>query len=180
MVLIPLLSLEMLTGVQFGGLWWTHYFIGFLLIPPVLLKMGSTGYRAARYYLRTRVYRDAGPPDLLGRVLGPLLVADVVVLFVSGVVMWAISSRDNAWSTLHTDGAVLFAGLIGVHLLLYLPAAAHQTGGELHAARAPADRWRGMRNTLLIGSLAAGVVLAAGAAAAAHQPPLRQHHHVTG
>ena len=35
--------------------------IGMVLIPPVALKLGSTGYRFARYYLGSPVYRAKGP-----------------------------------------------------------------------------------------------------------------------
>ena len=35
-----------------------HVFVGFVLIPPVLLKLGSTGWRFARYYTGTRAHQQ--------------------------------------------------------------------------------------------------------------------------
>ena len=48
--------------MRIGSLRSEHMFIGMVLIPPVLLKLGSTGYCFARYYLDTRAYREKGRP----------------------------------------------------------------------------------------------------------------------
>ena len=47
-----------------GGLVSAHMFIGMVLIPPVLLKLASTGYRFVRYYTGSQAYRAKGPPPL--------------------------------------------------------------------------------------------------------------------
>ena len=44
-----------------------HFFIGFLMIGPVLLKLGSTGYRFVRYYTGAAPYVRKGPPAPLLR-----------------------------------------------------------------------------------------------------------------
>ena len=64
-----------------------HVFVGFVLIPPIVLKLASTGWRFARYYTGTSAYVVQGPPLLAMRVLAPFLVAATVVLFASGVAM---------------------------------------------------------------------------------------------
>jgi hypothetical protein len=64
-----------------------HVFVGLALIPPVLLKLGSTGWRFARYYTHSRPYVEEGPPQIAMRLLAPLFVAATVVLFGSGVAM---------------------------------------------------------------------------------------------
>ena len=74
-VLTLLLIAEGVTIIRMRGLVGAHMFIGFALIPPVLLKLASTGYRFARYYMRSRAYREKGPPHLALRVLAPVLVA---------------------------------------------------------------------------------------------------------
>jgi hypothetical protein len=58
-----------------------HAFIGFVLIPPIVLKLASTGWRFARYYTGTNAYVVQGPPRLPMRLLAPFLVAATVVLF---------------------------------------------------------------------------------------------------
>ena len=59
--------------------------IGMVLIPPVALKLGSTGYRFARYYLGSPVYRAKGPPLLPLRLLAPVLVLTTLLVFATGV-----------------------------------------------------------------------------------------------
>ena len=61
-------------------------------MPPVLLKLGSVGYRFARYYVGDRRYRAGGPPELVMRLLGPVLVVLNVTLFATGiVVLWVLA-----------------------------------------------------------------------------------------
>jgi hypothetical protein len=64
-----------------------HVFVGLALIPAVLLKLASTGWRFMRYYTRSRAYVEQGPPQLAMRLLAPLFVAATVVLFGSGVAL---------------------------------------------------------------------------------------------
>src|SRR5205823_3919476 len=74
-VLFLLLAAEGVTILSIGQLLSPHVFIGMLLIPPVALKLASTGWRFARYYRGTREYREKGPPLLPLRLLAPVVVA---------------------------------------------------------------------------------------------------------
>jgi hypothetical protein len=125
-MIVPLLVVT-LSGLSFDQLWRVHYFAGFLLVPLLLLKLATTGYRMAAYYLGNRRYRRAGPPTPLLRILAPVLVVSTVVLFLSGIVMWLTDSRLQPWSTLHTDAAVVFTITASIHLLAYLRRAASET-----------------------------------------------------
>ena len=58
-----------------------------LLIPPVLLKIGSTGWRFVRYYRGSPAYRRKGPPPALLRLLGPVVVILTVGVLASGVAL---------------------------------------------------------------------------------------------
>jgi hypothetical protein len=73
-VLVCLLAAEGITIVHMRGLLSAHMFIGLVLIGPVLLKLGSTGYRMVRYYSGSRLYRVKGPPALPLRALAPVLI----------------------------------------------------------------------------------------------------------
>jgi len=163
-LLVPLLAVT-LSGLVFDGLWRVHYFAGFLLIPPIALKLASTGYRAARYYLGDPRYRGAGPPAPALRALAPVLVVSTLLLFMSGVEMWLTQSRGQPWSTIHTDAAVVFIAVAAVHVLAYLPAAWRTAGAARRpradgaAAAEPARPRVGWRATL-VGALGVGLVLA--------------------
>src|SRR6516162_11181634 len=69
-VLLVLLAAEGVTVLSVHSLLTPHVFIGMLLVPPVLLKVGSTGWRFVRYYRGSGAYRRKGPPPLLLRLLG--------------------------------------------------------------------------------------------------------------
>jgi hypothetical protein len=156
LMFVPVLAVT-LSGLYLDSLWRVHYFAGFVLLPLVAVKLVSTGYRAARYYLGDARYRRSGPPAQLLRVLAPVLAASTVVVLTSGVVMWAARSRLQPWSTLHTDAAVVFICVAAIHVLVYLPVALRTTRG---AAAAAPTRARAGRRATVLGALAVGVVLA--------------------
>ena len=86
-LLLVLLAVLGVTIVRIGQLLWLHLFLGLLLIGPVALKLASTGYRFARYYLASAAYRLKGPPHPLLRVLAPFLVITTLAVFATGVLL---------------------------------------------------------------------------------------------
>src|SRR5689334_865190 len=86
-VLTLLLLAEGVTVIRMNGLVTVHMFVGLVLIPPILLKLASTGYRFARYYTGSRTYREKGPPYLPMRLLAPVLVVATIGLFATGTVL---------------------------------------------------------------------------------------------
>jgi hypothetical protein len=158
--ILPLAALALLTGLFFGDLWRVHYFIGYMLLPVVLLKLGSTGYRMVRYYLRSGLYRFVQPPYPVGRLSSPLLVLSVVLLYVSVIVMWVTHSQANPWGWLHTDAAIAFSVLVALHLGLYLPEAFHAVRGDLRPTPANEAMSRSWRLTVVSAAVLAGLVVA--------------------
>src|SRR5665213_1421797 len=86
-VLLVLLAAEGLTILRVGALLTPHVFIGLLLVPPVLLKMGSTLWRFGRYYQGDPAYPRKGPPPALLRLLGPVVVLRTGVVFATGIAL---------------------------------------------------------------------------------------------
>jgi hypothetical protein len=70
LVLFVLLFLEGVTILRIRQLITWHVFVGLLLIPVVLAKIASTGYRFLRYYRGDAAYVAKGPPTFLLRVTG--------------------------------------------------------------------------------------------------------------
>ena len=118
--LLVLLPIPYGTALFLDVLWRVHFFSSLLLIPLLILKMGATGWRAFRYYVRDRAYRADGPPHPMPRLTAPILVASTVVLFASGVVMMLDGDRFAPWSTIHNGAAIVFTGALGLHLLAHL------------------------------------------------------------
>ena len=73
-VLLILLAVECYTILRIGRLLTLHVFLGMLLLGPVTLKAGSVLYRFARYYTGSAPYRRKGPPALLLRLIGPVIM----------------------------------------------------------------------------------------------------------
>jgi hypothetical protein len=100
-----------------------HVFVGLVLIPPIALKLASTGWRFTRYYTRSAAYRLKGAPRLAMRLLAPVLVAATVVLFGSGVAMGVLhGSSLRLARQLHGPSSVIWMILVGVHVLAHVAA----------------------------------------------------------
>ena len=156
-LLLPLLGLVFLTGLAMDMFWHIHYVIGFVLIPVVALKLVATGYRAVSYYAGRGAYRAAGPPEVLLRLLAPVLASSAVMALVTGVLLWAQHSRSGTLSTLHTDSAAVCAGTVGIHVLAYLPRALVEAARALHAT---VSRAGAIRIAIIVVVLVAGIALA--------------------
>ncbi len=165
-VLLVLFAAEGVTILFLGQLLTWHFFIGLLLIGPVCLKLGSTGYRFVRYYTGAPAYRRKGPPVPLLRLLGPLVVATSVAVLATGVAL-ALLGRDAGPVPvlfLHKASFVCWAAVMTVHMLAYLWRLPRLIGADLRrrASRHGTDRLTGtaMRWTLPALSLAVGVAIA--------------------
>lgn len=161
-MLLVLLAIEGATIPLIGSLRGPHIFIGMLLIPPVLLKLGSTGFRFARYYSGEPPYRRKGPPPLPMRLLAPGVVLTTLVLFVTGVLLLIDGPGNHTLKFLHKASFILWFALMAAHVLGHLfevPKLAlpdwRRSGG-----REAALAGSGLRLTLLATSLLAGLALA--------------------
>jgi hypothetical protein len=140
-----------------------HLFVGMLLIGPVVLKMASTAYRFMRYYTGNAAYVAKGPPELILRLLGPIVILSTVGVFATGVAL-LIAGPDhrNPWLLLHKGTFIIWVGAMSLHVLGHLPAVARalgigRKGEEQLAGAAPgtAGRW-----IAITGGLVAGLILA--------------------
>lgn len=160
-VLLTLLLLaEGVTILRLGSLRTPHMLIGLALIPPVLLKLGSTGYRMVRYYAGTRPYREKGAPLLPLRVLAPVLVAMTAVVFASGVLLLLQGHNSGLLLTIHKASFIVWGACFAVHFLAYLPRVVRGLRHDLRAAHAARTEGARLRAALLAASLGSGAVLA--------------------
>jgi hypothetical protein len=172
-VLLVLLAIEGVTVLRVRALLSWHVFVGMLLVPPVLLKMGSTTWRFARYYRGAPAYRRKGPPPPLLRLLGPAVVILTVVLFASGIALvLAPHSLRHSLLFAHKASFVLWFGAMTLHVLGHL----------LDTARlAPLDWARRTRRdvagaTARQWALAASLVVGAGLGILMLGPAAHYHH----
>ncbi len=162
-VLILLLAAEGVTILFLRHLFSAHVFIGMLLIPPVALKLGSTGWRFVRYYTGRLEYVRRGPPQLALRLLAPLVVLSTIGVFATGVALLALGPRGGIVLGLHKASFVVWLVVTGIHVLAHLRRLPGLVAGDWRPRMVRGERLVAgtvVRRLLLVGSLAAGLVLA--------------------
>ncbi len=167
--LFVLLAVIGLTILRIGQLLSVHLFVGVLLVPPVLLKLSSTGYRFVRYYTGNPRYREKGPPELALRVIAPMVVLSTLVVFVSGVVLlFAGPSARATWFPIHKYSFFVWVAFMAVHVIGHLPSMPSVLRADYYSRFADYDyedmggdvTGRAGRMLALSGALVAGVMLA--------------------
>jgi hypothetical protein len=118
--LLVLLAAEGATIPFIGPLLGPHIFIGMLLIPPVLLKLGSTGYRFARYYSGNPAYVRKGPPNIALRMLAPGVVFTTLALFGTGVALLVAGPPGDTLKFAHKLSFIAWVALMTLHVLGHL------------------------------------------------------------
>ena len=184
MILIVLLAVIGVTIPDLGQLVWLHLFVGLLLIGPVLLKMGSTGYRFMKYYGGNPEYRRKGPPELILRLIGPLVVLSTAGVFATGIVLLvAGANHRNPWLFLHKATFIVWLVFMSLHVLGHLPAVGRalgigRKGDEQLAGAAPGamGRWVAIAGAVVAGLILALVLIPDFASWTAHGVFAHHHH----
>jgi len=181
-VLLILLAVECYTVLRIGHLLTLHVFLGMLLLGPVALKAGSVLYRFARYYTGSEPYKRKGPPMLLLRLIGPIIMLLTVCVFGSGVMLAVTGPSFGApsgWLVVHRISFIAWAFFIVIHIVAYVPRLPRLIVAEARGVSGPQDEadgyagdgrharramqvlgGRGTRLVLLIASLLVGLVIA--------------------
>ncbi len=171
-VLLILLAVECYTILRIGRLLTLHVFLGMLLLGPLTLKAAAVLYRFVRYYTGSTQYRRKGPPALLLRLIGPVIMLSTACVFGSGI-MLAVTGPSfgppSGWLVVHRISFIVWAFFIVIHVLAHVPRLprllAAETRGQAGAGRQGGRVMevlgnRGTRLALLIASLLAGLVIA--------------------
>jgi hypothetical protein len=172
LLLLALAVVELVTLIDVRGLLSWHVVVGVLLVAVAALKIASAGWRFLRYYGRNRPYRQAGPPPMLLRILGPFVVLGTVAVLGTGLWLIAVGPESGRTTlvtllgqrvdllSLHQLSFIVFAVAAGLHLLArFVPAVVlatergHRDDGRL--------RGRGPRIAVLVAALVAGALAAA-------------------
>jgi hypothetical protein len=165
LLLLALMAVEILTVPTLHALMTVHILVGVVLAGPLVVKLGSTGYRFTRYYTGASAYVRRGPPRLPLRVLAPVLVAATLVLLASGIgLVLAGPAQAGQLVALHNLSFLVWLPLIAVHVVAYAVRALRL--GTADAGRpsmgAPSGRaWRLSANVeaLMVGAIGALVLL---------------------
>jgi hypothetical protein len=160
-VLFLLLAAEGVTILSIRQLLSPHVFIGMLLVPPLALKLGSTGWRFFRYYSGASEYRSKGPPLLPLRLLAPVVIAATVVLFATGIALLALGPGRGHGLVLglHKASFVVWLVATGVHVLAHIRRVPRLTTADWRAGAGGVDGSLA-RRALLAATVVAGAILA--------------------
>ena len=121
-LLILLLAALGVTIVRIRPLIDAHLFLGLLLLPPIAVKLASTGYRFARYYTGAPSYRERGAPPLALRALGPWVVLSTLAVFATGIALLAEGpGASGSLRALHKVSFIVWIGFTALHVLGHLP-----------------------------------------------------------
>jgi hypothetical protein len=144
-----------------------HVFIGMLLVPPIVLKVGSTGYRFVRYYGGSLEYRLKGPPPLAIRfLLAPVVLLATAGLFGTGIALIVLGPRGGVVLGLHKASFVIWFFAMAGHVLWHVRALPPLLGSEME--RRVRIGGRRTRFVLAAAALVVGLALAVAALPAAH------------
>ena len=102
LLLLVAFLVECVTLLRLGQLISVHIVVGVLLVALVVAKTATTGWRMLRYYAGDPQYRSAGPPPLLLRLLGPLVVLGGLAVLGTGLALIALG--QSAHHSLFTVG----------------------------------------------------------------------------
>jgi hypothetical protein len=159
-VLTLLLAAEGVTLLNLGALRTPHMVLGLVLIPPLAVKLASTGYRMVRYYSGALTYREKGAPLLPLRILAPVLVAATLGIFASGVALLIHGHRSDTLMMVHKTSFIVWSGLFALHFLGHLPRVLRSLAADWRVDRRRAVPGTELRLVLVATSLGAGVALA--------------------
>ena len=166
-LLLVLFAAEGVTVLSVGRLLTWHVAVGALIVPPLLLKIGSTGWRMVSYYAGRAAYVRSGPPPILFRVLGPLVVVTSVILLGSGVVLIVVGQSASRtalvnlggvrvdWIFIHQASFFAWFGVMTLHVLGRVVPAFQIAGDRLRRPRAIPGL--GKRSIALVGTILLGV-----------------------
>jgi hypothetical protein len=158
LVLLVLIIVELLTSA-FLRLWLpTHTVVGVLLAGPLLVKIGSTGWRFLRYFTRAPAYVRRGPPPLALRVLGPVLLVTTLVMVGSGIGL-VVTGPLQPFLLAHVFSALAWFPLIAVHSLAHLQQVPRSIASDWSSKLSPRLHvGRGLRLGVNLGALLLGVI----------------------
>lgn len=177
LLLLVLIGVELVTLLDVHRWIDWHIVVGVLLIPPALIKTASTGWRIVHYYAGSRPYREAGPPPLALRLLGPPVVLFTLAVLSSGLALILVSPDTGrrvfasaggvsvSLLTIHKATFVVWGIVTGVHAVGRLVPALQLT--VLQSSDRPRVPGRRRRLATLAAALVCGALAATLAVSAA-------------
>ncbi len=161
-LLFVLLAVEGVTLLRISPLLAIHVVVGMVMLPVIALKIGSTTWRFAKYYLGSPEYRRKGPPPPLLRLLGPFVAVSTVAVVVTGIatLLTTATPLRNDLLLAHKVTFVLWFAAMVVHVLGHLLDVASLAPRDFYWRTRRQIRGASLRQWAIVGALCLGIVLA--------------------
>ncbi len=188
LALLVLFVVELGTLVDLEPLIGWHIVVGVLLVPPALLKTLSTGWRILRYYTGRAAYRAAGPPPLLLRLLGPLVVLFTLAVLGTGLALVVVGPPAGGGEPLvagvsliwlHQASFAAWSVVTGAHTLARLVPALRLVTDRAEEGAVPGEwsRLGALAATLAVAGVLSAVMVGASDGWATYLHARHAHHH---
>jgi hypothetical protein len=158
--LVVLIGVQLVTVLALESMIRVHLFVGVVLLGPVLLKLGTTGYRFVRYYTGAREYRTKGPPRKLLRLTAPVFVAATVGLFASGVAMLVQGEGGGAVQGIHVASFWVWIACLALHVVFNGTEVVRHLRAEWFARGRARSAGAKLRAALVLSSILGGLLVA--------------------
>ena len=161
-LLLVLLAIEGVTILRISPLLAIHVVVGMVMVPVVALKIGSTTWRFAKYYLGSPEYRRKGPPPPLLRLLGPFVVVSTVAVVVSGIATLLATTTPlrNDLLLLHKVTFVLWFAAMVFHVLGHMLDVARLAPRDFFWRTRRQIRGASLRQWAIVSAVCVGILLA--------------------
>ena len=156
-LLFFVLAVEGVTILDLHDLLSVHVFVGMLVATLVVLKLASTGYRFVRYYTGDPNYLRKGAPQIVLRVVGPIVVVSTIAVVASGIVLVLAgpSSRDPLLG-IHKASFIVWFVVMTVHVVGHVRDTIELSVADVSRDREQRVAGRGARLALVAFASAAG------------------------
>jgi membrane protein DedA with SNARE-associated domain len=161
-LLLVLLAIEGVTILRISPLLAIHVVVGMVMVPVIVLKIGSTTWRFAKYYLGSPEYRRKGPPPPLLRLLGPFVVVSTVAVVATGIatLLTTTTPLRNELLLAHKVTFVLWFAAMVVHVLGHLLDVAQLAPRDFYWRTRRQIRGASLRQWAIVSAVCAGIILA--------------------
>jgi hypothetical protein len=138
-----------------------HVTVGLILVPPVLLKIGTTTWRMVSYYRGDAAYFEKGPPLLALRILGPFLVVLTFLVLGSGIGLVVVPhSQHSSLLIVHKASFYLWLATFLIHAVAHFKQMIRAAGRDALARTRVFSAGVRSRQLVLGGSVSLGIALA--------------------
>lgn len=160
-VLLVLFLIEIVTVLSLRGLLRVHVLVGVLLVGPLVVKLGSTGYRFVRYYTGSPAFVRRGPPRPALRILAPLLLVTTLVVIGTGIALLIIGpTQAGLLVDVHGISTLLWLPMLAIHVFAYTRLVPRHIADDWRKRPAEQIPGRGLRLGMILGAVMVGALAA--------------------